>query len=75
MFKWIAEKYIKKCVQDAVRNGNVRNLQEIHTVMFTEARVADTESNDSTIYVWMLDQFNVGSKALPDVAEVLRKWD
>lgn len=51
------------------------NMREIMTLMFAEARANDSESNDSTLYWWMLKEFNEGSKVLPDVAEVLRMLD
>lgn len=73
IIKWIAEYYIKQACRKAC-NANPFDYYNIQTLLFTEIRLCDTESNDSTLYASMLDNFNEASKSiLPHVSKGLRK--
>jgi hypothetical protein len=72
MIKRIAHYYIKKTCQKAC-NGNATEYRELQELMFKTIRETDTESNDSSIYSWMLDEFDSASRYLIYVSKGLRK--
>lgn len=73
IIKWIAEYYIKQACKNAC-NGSFKDYTDIQTLLFSEIRSCDTESNDSTIYAFMLEQFNKSSNlVLHYVSKGLRK--
>lgn len=69
--------FVKRYIRNAVREASdakTEKLDEIFQVIFKEARECDHESNDSTIYAYMLSRLNKASdKELKYVSESLRK--
>ena len=73
IIKWIAEFYIKHACKSAC-DGYSSEYRDIQSLMFSCFREYDTESNDSTIYDFMLEAFNYASiEILPHVSKGLRK--
>lgn len=73
MIKFIAEYYIKRACRKAC-DASPSDYYDIQTLLFTEIRLYDSESNDSTLYSAMLDSFNHASKlVLSHVSKELRK--
>lgn len=73
IIKWIAESYIKRACAKAC-DSNASEYRHIQTLLFNTIRECDTESNDSTIYAWMLGHFiETSNIILPHVSKGLRK--
>ena len=73
IIRWIAHYYIRNACHKAC-NSFTYDYLEILRIMIQTIRDDETESNDSTIYSMMLDDFNKISRTeLPHVSEGLRK--
>jgi hypothetical protein len=72
LVKFFVKLYIRKCAQNAC-NGNPYHLHLLLKDICAETRAADSESNDSTIYAFLVDELALASKTpLRHVSEALR---
>jgi hypothetical protein len=71
MIKLIARYFVKQACRKAC-DGDIKDYYELQSLMFTEIKACDTESNDSTIYSWMHEEFVLASQCLKHVSKTLR---
>lgn len=53
MLKWIALRYIEKACQNRT-NANYEDFDEIIKTIVESARIYEPESNDSTVYAYLM---------------------
>jgi len=71
MIKLIAQYFVKQACRKAC-NGDIKDYYDLQSLMFAEIRECDSESNDSTIYSRMHEEFVLASQSLKHVSKALR---
>ena len=60
LIKWIGMYFIRRACSK-VANADSKDYKEIQRTLFKEISMWERESNDSTVYAWMLSEFNRAS--------------